>query len=121
MRGRGVFIGYLKNDTANLETFDKEGFLHSGDLASMDDGYLEIRGRIKELIITAGGENVAPVPLEDNFKEICTICSNFVVIGEYKKYLTSLMTLKCDPDTTNLTKSAITTLEENGIKNVTTV
>jgi len=107
MRGRGVFIGYLKNDAANHDTFDAEGFLHSGDLASLDGGFLEIRGRIKELIITAGGENVAPVPLEDNFKEICTVCANYVVIGEYKKYLTSLMTLKCEPETTNLTKSAI--------------
>jgi len=63
MRGRPMFMGYYKNAQATQEIYDKEGFLHSGDLGSLTDGFLEIKGRIKELIITAGGENVAPVPI----------------------------------------------------------
>lgn len=70
MRGRNIMMGYLKNDQATMDTIDSHGYLHSGDKGKIDgDGFLQITGRIKELIITAGGENVAPVPIEDNFKE----------------------------------------------------
>ena len=82
-RGRHVMLGYLKNEAATRETIDNQGYLHSGDLGKFDEnGFLFITGRIKELIITAGGENVAPVNIEDNFKEACPICSNIMVIGE---------------------------------------
>lgn len=68
-RGRHIMMGYLKNEKATIETLDSQGFLHSGDRGRIEkDGHLKITGRIKELIITAGGENVAPVPIEDNFK-----------------------------------------------------
>jgi long-chain-fatty-acid--CoA ligase ACSBG len=57
--------------------------VRSGDKGKIEaDGFLRITGRIKELIITAGGENVAPVPIEDTFKEECPPCSNIMVIGE---------------------------------------
>ena len=83
MRGRSIMMGYLKNDKATRETIDNLGFVHSGDKGRIDkDGFLHITGRIKELIITAGGENIAPVPVEDNFKVICTPCSNIMMIGE---------------------------------------
>lgn len=82
-RGRYVMMGYLKNEAATKEVFDNQGFLHSGDLGKFDErGFLHITGRIKELIITAGGENVAPVIIEDNFKDACPPCSNIMVIGE---------------------------------------
>ena len=56
---------YLYNEAKTAETIDKEGWLHSGDVGSIDDeGMLRITGRIKELIIGAGGENIAPVPIE---------------------------------------------------------
>jgi long-chain-fatty-acid--CoA ligase ACSBG len=57
--------------------------MHTGDKGKLNKyGYLEITGRIKEIIITAGGENVAPVPIEELFKEICFPCSNIMIIGE---------------------------------------
>lgn len=69
MRGRLIMMGYLKNESATQEVIDSQGFFHSGDLGKFDDrGFLRITGRIKELIITAGGENIAPVILEDTIK-----------------------------------------------------
>ena len=57
--------------------------MHSGDRGKItEDSMLKITGRIKELIITAGGENIAPVPVEDNFKLECLACSNIMMIGE---------------------------------------
>ena len=83
MRGRNIMMGYLKNEKATAETIDAQGYCHSGDRGKIDaDGFLRITGRIKELIITAGGENVAPVPIEDNFKLECPACSNIMMIGE---------------------------------------
>ncbi len=76
-------MGYLKNEAATKETIDNQGYLHSGDLGKFDDkGFLYITGRIKELIITAGGENIAPVIIEDHFKDTCPPCSNIMIIGE---------------------------------------
>lgn len=57
--------------------------MKSGDKGRIEsDNHLKITGRIKELIIGAGGENIAPVPIEDNFKAICYPCSNIMVVGE---------------------------------------
>jgi long-chain-fatty-acid--CoA ligase ACSBG len=98
-RGRYVMMGYLKNEAATREIFDSQGFLHSGDLGRVDEkGFTFITGRIKELIITAGGENVAPVVIEDNFKDACPPCSNIMVIGENQKFLAALISFKVDVD-----------------------
>jgi long-chain-fatty-acid--CoA ligase ACSBG len=62
---------------------DNTGYFHSGDLGKIDErGFLRITGRIKELIITAGGENVAPIIIEDLFKVHCPFVSNIMVVGE---------------------------------------
>lgn len=98
MRGRNIFMGYFKNAKATLETFDKDGFLHSGDIGFIEDEHLEITGRIKELIITAGGENIAPLIIEMQFKELCPFCSNIMVIGDNRKFLSALLTLKVEED-----------------------
>jgi len=83
MRGRNIMMGYLKNEKATRETIDSQGFVRSGDRGKLDaDGFLRITGRIKELIIGAGGENIAPVPVEDTFKLMCPACSNIMMIGE---------------------------------------
>ncbi len=96
MRGRHVFKGYLKNEEATKETIDEEGWLHSGDIGVLDpDGFLRITDRKKDLLITAGGENVAPQLLEGLLKGI-PVVSQAVVIGDRMKYLTALVTL--DPE-----------------------
>ena len=98
-RGRNIMMGYLKNEQATRETIDSQGYLHSGDLGKIDkDQFLFITGRIKELIITAGGENIAPLIIEDNFKDVCPPCSNIMVIGENQKFLCAFVTFKCDVD-----------------------
>lgn len=83
IKGRHVMMGYLKNDKATIECIDEDGYFCTGDQGRIDKGkFLKITGRIKELIITAGGENVAPVPIEDTFKIFCPVCSNIMLIGE---------------------------------------
>jgi long-subunit acyl-CoA synthetase (AMP-forming) len=96
MRGRHVFKGYFKNEEATKQTIDPEGWLHSGDVGIIDaKGFLKITDRIKELIITAGGENIPPQVLEGKLKAI-PIVNQVVVIGDRRKYMTALFTL--DPD-----------------------
>jgi long-chain-fatty-acid--CoA ligase ACSBG len=98
-RGRHIMMGYLKNEVASLGTLDKDGFLHSGDIGRIDkDGFLFITGRIKELIITAGGENIAPVLIEDQLKSICPVISNVIAVGEQQRFIAALITFKVDID-----------------------
>ena len=73
--------------------------MRSGDRGKVDaEGFLKITGRIKELIITAGGENVAPVPVEDSFKLECVACSNIMMVGEQQRFMAALITFKVDVD-----------------------
>ncbi|XP_006126863.1 long-chain-fatty-acid--CoA ligase ACSBG2 isoform X1 [Pelodiscus sinensis] len=97
--GRHIFMGYLNMEDKTKEAIDEEGWLHSGDLGKHDkNGFLYITGRIKELIITAGGENIPPVPIEDAVKEAVPIISNLMLIGDKAKFLSMLLTLKCNVD-----------------------
>jgi len=99
MRGRNTMMGYLKNEQATFETIDGEGYVRSGDKGKIEkDGHLRITGRIKELIITGGGENIAPVPIEDNFKTACPPCSNIMMIGEMQRFMACIVTFKVDVD-----------------------
>lgn len=94
--GRHVFMGYLNMADKTGEALDSEGWLHSGDLGKHDEsGFLFITGRIKELIITAGGENIPPVPIEDAVKEALPLISNAMLIGDKRKFLAMLLTVKC--------------------------
>ncbi|XP_064336738.1 long-chain-fatty-acid--CoA ligase ACSBG1 isoform X1 [Camelus dromedarius] len=112
--GRNIFMGYLNMEDKTREAVDSDGWLHTGDMGRMDaNGFLYITGRLKELIITAGGENVPPVPIEDAVKMELPIISFAMLIGDQRKFLSMLLTLKCtlDPDTSdptdNLTEQAV--------------
>ncbi len=92
VRGRNVFLGYYKEPLATADAM-VDGWLRTGDLGRLDaDGYLSITGRKKEIIITAGGKNIAPRNIEDALKE-SPLVSEAVVIGDRKKFLTVLVTL----------------------------
>ncbi|KAL7993078.1 hypothetical protein Chor_017334 [Crotalus horridus] len=90
--GRHVFMGYLNMEDKTKEAIDAEGWLHSGDLGRSDSTAFAVF--IPELIITAGGENIPPVPIEDAVKEAVPILSNVMLVGDKAKYLVMLMTLK---------------------------
>ena len=96
MRGPHVFLGYYKDEAATRETLDEDGWIHSGDIGELDeDGFLKVTDRKKELIITSGGKNVAPAPIEAKLKSIGGVAAA-VVVGDSRKYLGALLTL--DPD-----------------------
>jgi long-chain-fatty-acid--CoA ligase ACSBG len=99
IRGRHVMMGYMKNDDKTREAIDADGWLHSGDVGAFDaTGLLSITGRIKELIIGAGGENIAPVPIEDNFKSFAPAVSNVMMVGDRRKYNIILVALRTEID-----------------------
>lgn len=98
-KGRNIMMGYLKEDGKTKETVDDEGYLHSGDCAKIDDdGFMSITGRIKELIITAGGENIPPVIIEEKIKENTKALSNVMVVGDKRKFLAALYCLRVKMD-----------------------
>lgn len=98
-RGRNRFMGYYKNEEATLECIDEEGYIHSGDQGLINSkGDLFITGRLKEILKTAGGEMVAPVPIEESFHLASNIFSTVVVIGDDRKYLSALLVLKTEPN-----------------------
>jgi long-chain acyl-CoA synthetase len=96
IKGPIVMKGYWQNDAANAEVFTNDNYFKSGDLGKLDDeGYLYITGRKKELIVTAGGKNVAPAVLEDRLRANPLI-SQCMVVGDNKPFIAALVTL--DPD-----------------------
>jgi len=96
IKGPIVMKGYWQNDGANAEVFTNDNYFRSGDLGKLDEeGYLYITGRKKELIVTAGGKNVAPAVLEDRLRANPLI-SQCMVVGDNKPFIAALVTL--DPD-----------------------
>ena len=96
MRGPNIFKEYWRNPEATAETFSEDGWLMTGDLGALDDdGYLSITGRKKDIIITAGGKNLAPANVENDLKQSRWI-SQAVMFGDRKPYPVALITL--DPE-----------------------
>ncbi len=96
IRGPHVFLGYYKDPEATRATVDEEGWIHSGDIGTLDEEeFLAITDRKKEILITAGGKNVGPQMIESRLKSI-PVVAQAVVIGDRRPFLTALLTL--DPD-----------------------
>uniref|UniRef100_A0A7S4T575 AMP-dependent synthetase/ligase domain-containing protein n=1 Tax=Alexandrium monilatum TaxID=311494 RepID=A0A7S4T575_9DINO len=110
-RGRHIMMGYLANPAFGAEhvaeieektrsAIDQWGWLHSGDKGAVDtNGMLRITGRYKELIIGAGGENIAPVPVEEAVKLLCPAVSNIMMVGDKRKFNVALVTLQAEGST----------------------
>jgi long-chain acyl-CoA synthetase len=93
IRGGIVMRGYWKNEEATKEAIDSDGWFHTGDLGEIDgDGFLKITGRKKEILVTAGGKNVAPAVLEDRLRAHRLI-SQCIVVGDQRPFIAALITL----------------------------
>ena len=96
IKGPIVMRGYWQNDEANAEVFDNDRWFKSGDLGKLDEeGFLSIVGRKKELIVTAGGKNVAPAVLEDRLRAH-PLVSQCMVVGDNKPFIAALITIDAD-------------------------
>ena len=132
--GRHIMAGYMNMPDKTQETIDPEGYLHSGDVVKIDNnlqdgvpntGFVSITGRIKELIITAGGENVAPVLIEEAMKNAMPALSNCMVIGDKRKFLSILFCLQVEVGddgvaSNKLTGAALDTSKQIGSSATTT-
>ncbi len=98
VRGPSVMLGYYEDEEATAETI-QDGWLHTGDLGMMEDGYLRITGRKKEIIVTAGGKNVSPARVENLMIEDDLI-AQVMVYGDRRKFLSALVV----PDYDRLTE-----------------
>jgi len=96
IRSDTVFAGYHKDEAATQEVLDEEGWLHSGDIAEIDaDGFVRITDRKKDILITAGGKNVAPQNLENALKT-SPLVSQALVVGDRRPYVAALITLETE-------------------------
>ena len=96
LRGDIVFQGYWHNEDASKEALEDDGWFHSGDIGELDDaGFLTITGRKKEIIVTAGGKNVAPAVLEDRLRAH-PLVGQCIVVGDQKPFISALVTI--DPE-----------------------
>lgn len=96
LAGAQIFKGYWNNPTATAEAIEPDGWFHSGDIGEIDDqGFVKITGRKKELIVTAGGKNVAPAVLEDRLRANWLV-SQCMVVGDQQPFIAALVTI--DPE-----------------------
>ncbi|WP_017590373.1 AMP-dependent synthetase/ligase [Nocardiopsis ganjiahuensis] len=103
LKGDHIMVGYWQNEKATKEAFE-DGYYRTGDLGALDeDGFLSITGRKKEIIVTAGGKNVAPAVLEDRIRAHALV-SQCMVVGDNRKFIAALVTI--DPESFELWKAA---------------
>lgn len=108
VQGKNVFAGYFKDEDATRATLTAEGWLHTGDIGRIDeDGFVWITGRKKEIIITAGGKNVAPKNIEDGVKGATSIVAECMTIGDRRKFLSLLVWLEPEASKRFLTSKGI--------------
>jgi len=93
LRGPGVMRGYHNLPEETAATLDRDGWLHTGDIGELDEGFLRITDRKKDLIKTSGGKYVAPQSIETTFKAVCAWASEIVVYGDGRPYCTALVAL----------------------------
>ena len=92
-KGQNVFLGYHNLPEKTAEAFTEDGWLRTGDLASIDDeGHITLTGRAKDIIITAGGKNVSPIPMEQEISN-CPIVEHAVVVGDGRPFVGAVITL----------------------------
>jgi long-chain acyl-CoA synthetase len=96
LRGGVVMRGYWKNEQATAEAIDAHGWFHTGDIGELDtEGFLRITGRKKEILVTAGGKNVAPAVLEDRLRAH-KLVSQCIVVGDQRPFIAALITLDAE-------------------------
>ena len=119
IRSNTVFAGYYHDDAATREALDDEGFVHTGDVGHIDDdGFLVITDRKKDIIVTAGGKNVAPQNLENDLKAH-PIVSQAVIVGDRRPYVAALVTV--DPGTVDgLNEDAVRAAVQSAVDAVNT-
>ena len=102
MWGRHIMMGYIYREDATRKDMTEDGWLRTGDLADIDnEGFHKIVGREKDLIITAGGENIAPQPIHEQVKLRLPVISQVLLLGDKQKFCSTFLTLavNVDPDT----------------------
>src|SRR5207342_2204272 len=110
-RGGQVFAGYWGDEPATVEVLERDGWCHTGDIGEIDDeGFVRITGRKKEILVTAGGKNVAPAVLEDRIRAH-PLVSQTIVVGDQKPFIAALVTLDTEMLPTWLSNNGLPPME----------
>ena len=108
VKGRNVMKGYYKNPEATAEIIDKDGWLHTGDLGKLENGYLYVTGRKKEMIVLSNGKNINPIEIETKISSMTNLISE-IVVTEYNSILTAVI----HPDLEKVKEEKIDNIYEN--------
>ncbi|WP_029758451.1 AMP-binding protein [Fusobacterium nucleatum] len=108
VKGRNVMKGYYKNPEATAEIIDKDGWLHTGDLGKLENGYLYVTGRKKEMIVLSNGKNINPIEIESKISSMTNLISE-IVVTEYNSILTAVI----HPDLEKVKEEKVDNIYEN--------